>query len=69
MASAEVRIARDSEGKLVTMQCRLKKRPLRGKRVPFTAAEQDGVACGSPTRVKCGGGYRIVMKKLSSGNY
>jgi hypothetical protein len=48
---------------------KLKKRPLKAKRVPFTAAEVAGERVGSPTRVKCGGGFWVKHKKLSNGNY
>ena len=48
---------------------KLKKRPLKAKRVPFTAAETQGERVGSPTRVRCGGGWRVVAKKTSNGNY
>lgn len=48
---------------------KLKKRPVKVKRVPFTAAETQGERVGSPTRVKCGGGYWVKHKKPSSGNY
>lgn len=70
MAIATVRIARNSEGQQNCLTfVKLKKRPLRVKRVPFTAAETQGERVGTPTRVKCGGGFRVMHKKPSNGNY